>query len=72
MWHSGQQNPILKPYRQTLVSGPAQVARFVNAAEDSEIIFTRGATEAINLVAYSWGLLNLKPGDEVSPWLIFE
>ncbi|WRX33108.1 Aminotransferase class V domain - like 10 [Theobroma cacao] len=31
----------------------------------SEIVFTRNATEAINLVAYSWGLLNLKPGDEI-------
>ncbi|MCH7627905.1 MAG: cysteine desulfurase [Proteobacteria bacterium] len=33
--------------------------------EDSELVFTRGATEAINLVAQSWGLANLKPGDRV-------
>jgi len=33
--------------------------------EDSELVFTRGATEAINLVAQSWGLSNLKPGDRV-------
>lgn len=43
----------------------ATVARFLNAAHESEIVFVRGATEAINLVAYSWGLNFLKPGDEV-------
>lgn len=42
-----------------------KVAAFINAAESREIVFTRNATEAINLVAYSWGLTNLKPGDEV-------
>jgi len=39
--------------------------RFLNAAHASEIVFVRGATEGINLVAYSWGLTNLKEGDEV-------
>ncbi len=43
----------------------ARVARFLNARSDAEIIWTRNTTEAINLVAYSWGLANLKPGDEV-------
>lgn len=42
-----------------------KVATFINASESKEIVFTRNATEAINLVAYSWGLSNLKPGDEV-------
>jgi cysteine desulfurase/selenocysteine lyase len=42
-----------------------KVAKFVNAVSRQEIIFTRNATEAINLVAYSWGLNNLKPGDEI-------
>ena len=42
-----------------------KVARFVNAAAREEIVFTRNATEAINLVAYSWGLSNLQPGDEI-------
>lgn len=46
-----------------------KVARFINASDSREIVFTRNATEAINLVAYSWGLSNLKPGDEV--WLCF-
>jgi len=45
--------------------GRAKVARFLNAASDNEIVFTRGATEAINLVAHSWGRKNLKAGDEV-------
>jgi cysteine desulfurase/selenocysteine lyase len=42
-----------------------RVARFINAASDKEIIFTRGTTEGINLVAQSWGRANLGPGDEV-------
>jgi cysteine desulfurase / selenocysteine lyase len=40
------------------------IAKFINAKE-SEVVFVRGTTEAINLVAYSWGLRNLKAGDEV-------
>ncbi len=39
------------------------VAAFVNAPSPREVIFTRQATEALNLVAYSWGLNNLGPGD---------
>jgi len=42
-----------------------RVARFLNARHASEIVFVRNATEAINLVAASWGATNLKPGDEV-------
>ncbi|MCP6759409.1 MAG: cysteine desulfurase [Fischerella sp. CENA71] len=42
-----------------------KVAAFVNAKSRQEIIFTRNATEAINLVAYSWGMNNLQPGDEI-------
>jgi cysteine desulfurase / selenocysteine lyase len=42
-----------------------KVRAFVNAPSSREIIFTRQATEAINLVAYSWGLNNLGPGDLV-------
>jgi cysteine desulfurase/selenocysteine lyase len=38
---------------------------FVNAAAAHEIVFLRNATEAINLVAYSWGMNNLGPGDTV-------
>ncbi|HXF64047.1 MAG TPA: cysteine desulfurase [Caldilineaceae bacterium] len=42
-----------------------RVARFIHAASDREVIFTRGATEGINLVANTWGRANLGPGDEV-------
>jgi len=41
------------------------LANFFNAASENEIIFTRGTTESINLVAWSWGRANLKPGDEI-------
>ena len=43
----------------------AQVARFVNASRAEEIIFTKGTTEALNLLASSLGELVLKPGDRV-------
>jgi cysteine desulfurase/selenocysteine lyase len=43
----------------------ARVARFIGAASADEIVFVRGATEGINLVAQSWGRDNLKPGDRV-------
>lgn len=59
----------------------AQVARFVGATTPNEVVFVRNATEAINLVAYTWGRMNLAPGDvvvltemehhaNVVPWLI--
>jgi len=42
-----------------------KVAQFLNAPSAREIVFTRNATEALNLVAYAWGLDNLGPGDVV-------
>jgi len=42
-----------------------KVTKFINAKSREEIVFTRNATEAINLVAYSWGMSNLQPGDEI-------
>jgi cysteine desulfurase/selenocysteine lyase len=42
-----------------------KVAAFVNAPSEREVVFTRSATEALNLVAYAWGLDNLGPGDVV-------
>ncbi|MFM5339510.1 aminotransferase class V-fold PLP-dependent enzyme [Aeromonas veronii] len=41
------------------------VARFINAPYSREVIWTRGTTEAINLVAQSWGMSELKTGDEI-------
>ncbi len=41
------------------------VAKFINANHENEIVFTRGATEGINLVAHSWGRKNLSKGDGV-------
>src|SRR5215210_5695300 len=40
-----------------------KVARLINAPSSREVIFTRNATEALNLVAYAWGLATLRPGD---------
>src|SRR5256885_15452679 len=43
----------------------ARAAQFINARSADEIVFTRGTTEAINLVAHSWGGRNLKAGDGI-------
>ncbi|PSJ41654.1 cysteine desulfurase [Allosphingosinicella deserti] len=42
-----------------------RVARFIGAPSSDEVIFVRGATEGINLVAQSWGGANLQPGDRI-------
>lgn len=42
-----------------------KIGRFINARSWREVIFTRNATESINLVAYSWGQANLKAGDVI-------
>ena len=61
----------------------AAVARFIGAGSEREIIFTKNVTEAINLVAYTWGRANLHEGDvvvlshlehhaNVVPWLMLQ
>ena len=66
---------------QAYESARAKVARFVNARETEEIVFLRNGTEAINLVAYTWGRQNLHEGDivvlsemehhaNIVPWLM--
>ena len=42
-----------------------KIALFINAKTSKEVIFVRNATEAINLVAFSWGRANIKKGDEI-------
>ena len=42
-----------------------KVARFINAGKSESIVFTRNATESLNLIAYAWGLNNLHKGDEI-------
>ncbi|MEU6309254.1 cysteine desulfurase, partial [Streptomyces chartreusis] len=46
-------------------AGRAAVADFLGAAGEEDIVFVRGTTEAVNLVAQSWGRANLGPGDDV-------
>ena len=46
-------------------SARSKTSKFINAKSEKEIIFTRNATEAINLVAYSWGNKFIKKGDEI-------
>jgi cysteine desulfurase/selenocysteine lyase len=43
----------------------ARTARFINAPDSHEVVFTRNATEAINLVSYSWGRRNIGAGDTI-------
>lgn len=42
-----------------------KIKEFINASFDEEIVFTRGTTDSINLVAYGWGMRNLRKGDEI-------
>src|ERR1700716_4120440 len=46
-------------------SARTTVKRFINAGDEKEIIFTKGTTDGINLVASSWGRRNVGPGDEI-------
>ena len=56
---------IAEEATQAFEHARARVAAFVNAPSTRELIFVRNATEAINLVAYSWGRANLREGDVV-------
>ena len=64
-------NPMRGLYELSVASTTAYesaretVAEFINASQNEEIVFTRNATESLNLVAYSYGLNNIKAGDEI-------
>ncbi len=57
-WLSEQSTERYEQARRT-------VQGFIGAAAEEEVIFTRGTTESVNLVARSWGDANLRPGDEI-------
>jgi cysteine desulfurase / selenocysteine lyase len=46
-------------------SARARLARFLGVEDAAELVWTRGTTEGLNLVAWAWGSANLKPGDEI-------
>jgi len=50
---------------EAVESARQRIASFIGAGESREVIFVRNATEAINLVAWSWGRRNVGPGDEI-------
>ena len=50
---------------EALEGAREKACRVINASEAREVVFTRNATESLNLVAYAWGLTNLGPGDLV-------
>lgn len=56
---------IAEEATQRFESAREALARFIGASSSSEIVFTKNVTEAINLVAYSWGRANLSAGDVV-------
>jgi cysteine desulfurase/selenocysteine lyase len=56
---------IAEQATQQFEAARAKVAKFVNARETPEIVYVRNATEAVNLVAYSWARANLREGDPV-------
>jgi len=56
---------IAEQATQQFEGARAKVAHFVNAHESAEIVYVRNATEAINLVAYSWARANLREGDPI-------
>lgn len=50
---------------QAFESARSEVARFIGAAQPAHVVFTRGTTESINLVAQAWGRQNIRDGDEI-------
>lgn len=62
---SGTSHSLAREAHQLYEDARGTIADFINAYDSSEIVFTRGTTEAINLVAAAWGRSTLKAGDEI-------
>jgi cysteine desulfurase / selenocysteine lyase len=62
---AGSLHSLAREAHQLYEDSRGSVAEFVNAYDANEIVFTRGTTEAINLVASAWGHANLRAGDEI-------
>ncbi|HZJ68403.1 MAG TPA: SufS family cysteine desulfurase [Candidatus Eisenbacteria bacterium] len=70
-YRSENGNPLRGAHRlgaaatEAMMESRQKVASFINSKSPSEIIFTKNASEALNLVAYSWGIGNLQSGDQI-------
>ncbi len=62
---SGTLHTLARRSAKHLGDARQRVATFLNAADASEVVFTKGTTEGINLVAAAWGPATLRPGDEI-------
>jgi len=62
--------PLAERATEMFEEARRRVARFIGAEDPAEVVFTRNATEAINLVAYAWARRNLRPGDRVAVTLM--
>ena len=62
---SGTLHTLARRAHEHLEGARRTVAEFIGAGDPGEVIFTRGTTEAINLVAAAWGEANLRPGDRI-------
>lgn len=64
-------NPLRGAHRlgmaatEAMIESRSKVAQFIGSKSEKEIIFTRNASEALNIVAYAWGLNNLQSGDQI-------
>lgn len=61
----GALHTLARRANQAMEGARATVASFIGASDPLEVVFTRGTTEGLNLVAGSWGRANLEPGDEI-------
>src|SRR5688572_19912975 len=63
--HGGTLHTLARRSGERYEASRQAVAKFINARDPSEIVWTRGTTDAINLAAASWGLANVKKDDEI-------